>query len=85
MSARFKDKKSRFWLCSFFVSLSALSLLAVGLSAREEERVSKFGEYKGYSEAIYDSWVRTSQYLTMRDGIKIAIDIIRPAKNGVPA
>jgi len=85
MSARFKDKKSRFWLCSFFVSLFALSLLAVGLSAREEERVSKFGEYKGYSEAIYDSWVRTSQYLTMRDGIKIAIDIIRPAKNGVAA
>jgi len=85
MSARFKDKKSRFWLCSFFVFLFSLSLLAVGLSAREEERVSKFGEYKGYSEANYDSWVRTSQYLTMRDGVKIAIDIIRPAKNGVAA
>jgi hypothetical protein len=85
MPAHFRTKKSRFGLCCFFVFLFALSLLAVGLSAREEERVSKFGEYKGYSEAVYDSWVRTSQYLTMRDGIKIAIDIIRPAKNGVAA
>jgi putative CocE/NonD family hydrolase len=49
------------------------------LPAQETEKVSKFGEYKGYSEAIYDSSVRTSQYLTMRDGIKIAIDIKRPA------
>ena len=54
----------------------------LNLSAQESERVSKFGEYKGYSEEIYDSSIRTSQYLTMRDGVKIAIDVIRPAKDG---
>jgi putative CocE/NonD family hydrolase len=50
------------------------------LPAQETEKVSRFGEYKGYSQEIYDSSVLTSQYLTMRDGIKIAIDIVRPAK-----
>jgi uncharacterized protein len=29
-------------------------------------------------------YVRTSEYVTMRDGIKLAIDIMRPARNGVP-
>jgi hypothetical protein len=53
--------------------------------AAGQARVSKFGQYSGYSEAKYDSWVRTSQYLTMRDGVKLAIDIIRPAVNGKPA
>lgn len=45
-------------------------------------RISRFGQYSGFSEAKYDSAVRSSQYLTMRDGVKIAIDIIRPAKDG---
>jgi putative CocE/NonD family hydrolase len=46
------------------------------------EKVSRFGEYQGYSKPIYDSWVRTSFYLTMRDGVRLAADIIRPAKAG---
>jgi len=59
-------------------------LLTVNLPSQEQsgEKVSKFGEYKGYSEAKYDSWTRFSQYITMRDGIKLAIDIIRPAMAG---
>ncbi len=59
--------------------LCAAVLLTGNLTAQEIEKVSKFGEYKGFSEEIYDSSVRTSLYLTMRDGIKIAIDIKRPA------
>lgn len=45
-------------------------------------KVSRFGEYKGYSEAVYDGWVRTSRYLTMRDGVRLAADIIRPTLKG---
>jgi putative CocE/NonD family hydrolase len=45
-------------------------------------KVSQFGHYSGYSAAVYDSGVRTSQYLTMRDGTRIAVDVIRPAKDG---
>ena len=29
-------------------------------------------------KSIYDSWTRTSQYLTMRDGVKIAVDVYVP-------
>src|SRR6188474_682615 len=31
----------------------------------------------------YDGWTRTSQYLTMRDGVRLATDIFRPTKGGV--
>ena len=48
------------------------------------DTISRFGHYEGYSKPIYDEWIRTSQYITMRDGIKIAIDIVRPALNGKP-
>ncbi len=55
-------------------------------NAQKPERVgyraSEFGKYAGYSEPIYNEWVRTSRYLEMSDGVKLAIDIIRPAKNG---
>jgi putative CocE/NonD family hydrolase len=51
-------------------------------TAKAEEKVSRFGEYRGYSAPIYDSWVRTSRYLTMRDGVRLAADIIRPAVKG---
>lgn len=46
-------------------------------------RVSNFGEYHGYSDSRYSEWVRESHYVTMRDGVKLAVDIIRPAVNGV--
>lgn len=48
-------------------------------------KISSPGKYGGYSLPEYDSWTLSSQYVTMRDGEKIAIDIIRPAKNGIPA
>ena len=50
--------------------------------AQAPEKTSRFGEYRGYSAEVYDSWVRTSRYLTMRDGVRLAADIIRPALGG---
>ena len=43
----------------------------------------KFGDYKGVSPAPYDTWVRTSFYLKMRDGVRLAVDILRPARKGI--
>lgn len=66
-------------------------LLAAGCGPRpaaapadDPNRVSTFGEYRGYSDSLYAEWVRESRYVTMRDGVKLAVDIIRPAVNGVP-
>lgn len=44
--------------------------------------ISNSHEYVGYSEELYDDFQLTSQYLEMRDGVKLAIDIYRPVKNG---
>jgi putative CocE/NonD family hydrolase len=46
-------------------------------------RISRFGEYQGYSEERFTEWVRESQYITVRDGTRLAVDIVRPAIDGV--
>lgn len=47
------------------------------------EKVSNIHEYSGYSQKKYDGYQVKSQYLTMHDGVKVAIDVYRPTKNGV--
>src|SRR5690606_32153895 len=37
----------------------------------------------GYSPVLYDEWVRSSQYVPMRDGTRLAVDVYRPAIDGV--
>lgn len=53
--------------------------------AQAPARVSKPGQYQGYSTANYDGVERTSFYIPMRDGVKLAADLYRPTRNGVPA
>jgi len=60
-----------------------LALIACG-NADDEGKISEFGRYKGYSTPRFEEWVNTSQYLEMRDGVKLAIDVVRPAVNGEP-
>ncbi|MCV9387361.1 CocE/NonD family hydrolase [Reichenbachiella ulvae] len=45
----------------------------------QQNRISRPGEYVGYSEAIYaEEYDISSQYVEMRDGVKLAVDIYRP-------
>ena len=53
--------------------------------AQAPARISKPGQYQGYSTASYDGVERTSFYIPMRDGVKLAADLYRPTKNGVSA
>jgi putative CocE/NonD family hydrolase len=46
-------------------------------------RVSRTGEYEGYSEPRYDGWARSSQYVTVRDGTRLAVDVFIPTRGGV--
>lgn len=57
----------------------ALVLFSFTISCKTEERVSTQGQYSGYSKQLYsNNYHLCSQYLEMRDGVKLAIDICRP-------
>ncbi|MGW0460824.1 CocE/NonD family hydrolase [Streptomyces tendae] len=71
------------------ILITLLVLLMTGTAAAPavagtEPRVSRPGEYAGYSPVLYDEWVRTSQYLPARDGTRLAVDLYRPAVDGKP-
>jgi len=50
-----------------------------------QEKVSSFGKYEGYSATIYDGARRTSDYLALSNGTRLAYDLILPSRKGVPA
>ncbi len=45
-----------------------------------QKKVSTLGQYSGYTTAYYRGFVYHSEYLVMRDGIKLAADIFLPKK-----
>jgi putative CocE/NonD family hydrolase len=61
-----------------------LLVLAIAPWADGPDKISEFGRYEGYSEARFESWVTTSRYLEMRDGVRLAVDVTRPAVDGAP-
>lgn len=67
------------------IAATALALMVATALAQAPARVSKLGQYAGYSTASYDGVQRSSFYIPMRDGVKLAADLYRPTKNGVPA
>jgi len=50
--------------------------------AAAEAPVSSPGKYSGFSPVLYDGYKIFSQYVTVRDGTKLAVDIIRPTLEG---
>jgi predicted acyl esterase len=67
----------------------ATALLAVAcvLSAAgaSEPKVSRPGEYRGYAAPQFDGHQLTSQYVQVRDGTRLAVDIFRPTQAGAVA
>ena len=45
---------------------------------------SALGRYHGYSEERFGDGVRTSRHVAMRDGVRLAVDILRPTRDGAP-
>ena len=72
-------------IVSAAVTIPAEGFRPFSPEAQAEEKISRLGEYRGYSSPAYDSWVRESVYIPMRDGVKIALDIFHPAQNGKAA
>ena len=45
--------------------------------------ISELGQYSGYSTPQYSGSVRTSQYVAVRDGTRLAVDVYRPTVDDV--
>jgi uncharacterized protein len=79
----FVDEKQTRLLLFFIIILALFSSCAGPAStSTPERRLSKPGEYEGYSQPLYNERTSSSQYITMRDGTKLAALIIRPAQDG---
>jgi predicted acyl esterase len=48
-------------------------------------KVSRFGEYQGYSEPVYSHFYRSSLYVEVRDGVHLAVDYYLPGDGNGPA
>lgn len=45
-------------------------------------RRSRLGSYDGYTQPVANGYVRTSEYVKVRDGCLLAVDMLHPAMNG---
>ena len=71
-----------------YLLIAVVVVIALFLLYKKESRetkVSEFGKYQGYSEKLYDGNKRTSDYLALPDGTRLAYDLILPTKKGIPA
>jgi putative CocE/NonD family hydrolase len=68
--------------------IAVVVVIALFLLFRKQARqvkVSEFGKYQGYSEAIYDGYKCISDYLTLSNGTRLVYDVYLPTKHGFPA
>ena len=80
--------KNKFW--KVITALLAISLLLSVLAytrngKTQNQVISEFGQYQGYSQVVYDGSQRTSDYLPLSDGTRLAYDLFLPTKEGMPA
>ncbi len=76
------------WMIGIPVSAAivlAIVLLVAGHKRASDPMLSEFGIYRGYSQPVYDGTQRSSQYLTLSDGTRLAYDLIIPTRKGVLA
>ncbi len=79
---RWSEKSGR-WLALLFVLLLVPVVAACTTTRRDDrqtpaERISRIGQYEGYSPAVYEGIEIKSFYIPMRDGVRIAVDLHLP-------
>jgi uncharacterized protein len=72
-------------LTIFLLLIALYFVLHRPAKAEALQKVSEFGKYQGYSEPVYDGSKRTSDYLKLSDGTRLAYDLILPTKDGTVA
>ena len=66
-------------------ALAAACLAMSPRPARAEQSISSFGHYQGYSAPLYPDQIKSSFYLPMRDGVRLAVDLYLPGVGGKTA
>jgi putative CocE/NonD family hydrolase len=85
MEVSMKSTTSKVAVVSLVVVVVAITLFFLYKRQAGREKVSRFGKYQGYSEAVYDGNQRRSEYLKLPNGTRLAYDLIIPTQKGVPA
>jgi uncharacterized protein len=67
------------------MALAAACTATPQMAVMPDGRISRPNEYVGWSETTYDGHERSSFYVEMRDGVRLAVDLYRPTKDGVVA
>lgn len=62
----------------FYAWLKPSSRITRSLASDSAEKVSEPFKYSGYSSAEYSAYTKTSEYVEMSDGTKIAVDVYLP-------
>jgi predicted acyl esterase len=70
---------------AFSCLLLASACTSTESAVTADGRISRPNEYVGWSAPTYDGHQRSSFYVDMRDGTKLAVDLYRPTKAGVVA
>ena len=80
-----ENLKSKVVLILLVIIVVAVTLYFFHKRQAGSKKVSHFGQYQGYSEAVYDGNQRRSEYLKLSNGTLLAYDLFLPTKKGVPA
>src|ERR1044071_2118538 len=70
-------------ICRALFGTILLASLAAAVPAADS-KVSKPGNYSGYTSARYDGYQLTSRYVPVRDGTRLAVDVFLPTQGGKP-
>ncbi len=72
-------------LSAGILSLTLPGAAAYAAHSSAAPKISEPGYYSGYAPVLYDGYKRTSFYVAVRDGTKLAVDLFRPTLHGVLA
>ncbi|CAN5289828.1 CocE/NonD family hydrolase [soil metagenome] len=79
MMPSFFHFRAVFWALLLLFNLSSYAAPGdKGKGKPAVEKISKVGQYQGYSDAEYKGYKYSSLYLTMRDSVMIATDVFLP-------
>ncbi len=69
------------WFSRISAGLIAVALLVGVIASTDKKQPDKVSQpfcYSGYSDAVYSGYKKTSEYVEMTDGTKLAVDIYLP-------